>query len=131
MGRLIVLLIATMTVWGSVAFMYVASSPDWLITVILGAAAFLSTAVIWGMGGSIAINDRRDYTVAQRRNEPYDTGKAKRNAGSLTSVIDNLTPEQMAALEIALQRRRELFDEDDQILANRLSAEMDRSGRAY
>jgi hypothetical protein len=129
MGRLIVLLIATLCVWGSVAFVLVSTpSPDTFVYLIMGVAAFLSTGIIWGIGGSIDMGQKH-APAPQWQEREYGETKAKRTAsgGSLASVVDGMTPEQMAALEIALQRRRETFDEDDQILVNRLSAELERS----
>jgi hypothetical protein len=127
MGRLIVLLIATMTVWGAVALTLVLTSPDTFIYMVLSAAAFLSTAVIWGIGGSIDMGRKHEPTPRWQEYTFTDT-KTKRDNGSLTSVVHSLTPEQIATLEIALQRRRDTFDEDDQILANHLSAELERAG---
>jgi hypothetical protein len=128
MGRMIVLLLATFAVWGSIGWVLTEmASPDNGTILILGLVAFLSTGVIWGVGGNVAVYEK---TPTARR-EPSDASelKPKRTSAnsSLTSVIDTLTPEQIAALEIALQRRRDLYDEDDQILANRLSAELERS----
>lgn len=131
MGRMIVLLLATIAVWGSVGWVLTEmASPDNGTILILGIVAFLSTGIIWGVGGNVAVYQK----TSAARHEPadYAGAKPKRTAGtgSLDSVVDSLTPDQVAALEIALQRRRETYDEDDQILANRLSAELERSNRA-
>ncbi|MFN8378669.1 MAG: hypothetical protein U0452_08365 [Anaerolineae bacterium] len=126
MGRLIVLLLATLTVWGSVAWVLTSTpAPDNFVYLILGAAAFLSTGVIWGVGGSVDTGRRRE-PAPQRQDFTYGDTKAKRGNGSLASVVDTLSPEQIAALEVALERRRDTFDEDEQILVNRLSAELER-----
>ena len=126
MGRLIVLLLGTFIVWGSVAFVLTSTpSPDNFVYLILGIAAFLSTGIIWGVGGSIDAG-RKHEPAPQRQEYVYGDGKAKRGNNSLSSVVDSLTPEQIAALEVALERRRSTFDEDEQILVNRLSAELER-----
>ncbi len=126
MGRLIVLLFATATVWGSVAWMLTSTpTPDNFVYLILGFAAFLSTGIIWGIGGSIDMGRRHEPPRQQETN--WDSAKPKNSAGSLASVVDTLTPEQVTALEVALQRRHDTFDEDEQILVNRLAAEMQRS----
>ncbi len=128
MSRMILLLIATISVWASVAWvMTELPAPDNGTLLILGTLAFLSTAVIWAVGGNLA--------VAQQRGEPrafdQDDAKPKRGdrSASLNAMMEAFTPEQLAALEAALQRRRESYDEDDQILANRLQSELERSTR--
>ncbi|MBL8147248.1 MAG: hypothetical protein JNL34_12765 [Anaerolineae bacterium] len=128
MGRMIVLLLATMMVWGSVAWILTSTpTPDNFVYLILGAAAFLSTGIIWGVGGSVDTGRKRE--APQRQDYANRDTKAKRETNSLASVVDGLTPEQVASLELALQRRRDSYDEDEQILANRLSAEYDRTSQ--
>jgi hypothetical protein len=131
MGRMVVLLFATIAVWGSVGWVLTElPSADNGTILILGIIAFLSTGIIWGIGGNVAVYEK---TPAARR-ESFDHADAKpkrtTSTRSLASLVDDLTPEQVAALEIALQRRHDAFDEDDQILANRLSAELERSSRS-
>lgn len=123
MGRMIVLLLATIAVWVSVGTVMIEMTvADNGTILILGIIAFLSTAVIWAVGGNIAVAQRHTPRRAEDRYPDY--AKPKRASGeTLSSVVDTLSPEQLASLEIALQRRRDSYDEDEQILANRLSAE--------
>ena len=128
MGRMLVLLVATVAVWGSVGWVWTdMTAPDNGAYFILGVFAFLSTAVIWAIGGNITLAQSRQ--AAHSQHIDYSAPKAKRSSSSLASVVDTLTPKQIAALEIALERRRDSFDEDDQILANRLSAELERGAQ--
>lgn len=122
MGRMIVLLFATIAVWSSVAFVITEMvAADNGTILILGVLAFLSTAVIWAVGGNVAVAN--STPAPHRETSDREDAKPKRTGTALISVVDSLTPEQIAALEVALERRRDTFDEDEQILVNRLSAE--------
>ena len=126
MGRLIVIMFATVAVWGSVAYVLVESAAaDNFTYLILGLFAFLATVIMWAAGYAMTVTSLREAS----RGQDHATldSKSKRSVGnSLTSVVETFSPEKVAALEAALERRRESFDEDDQILVNRLSAEPER-----
>ncbi|HYO87962.1 MAG TPA: hypothetical protein VER79_04895, partial [Candidatus Limnocylindrales bacterium] len=75
MGRMIVLLMATIAVWASVAWVLTEmAGPDNGTLLILGIVAFLSTAVIWGVGGNVAVAQ----SPGMQHGQDFDRDDAKR-----------------------------------------------------
>jgi hypothetical protein len=98
-------------------------SPEFGAYLILALLAFLSTGVVWGAGGAL-LKDAPER--APRRPEQAERGsKRKRTDSSLSTLVESLTPEQLAALDAALQQRRDALDEDEQIALNRLTSDPD------
>jgi hypothetical protein len=124
MSKGFILLLATLIIWSAIAFMIVSlPSPEFGAYLILALLAFLSTGVVWGAGGTL-LKDAPER--APRRPEQAERGgKRKRTDSSLSTLVESLTPEQLAALDAALQQRRDALDEDEQIALNRLTSDPD------
>lgn len=129
MGRGIIQLLATLVIWAAVAAMLtVLPAVDSGALLILGVAAFLSTAVVWTVGGAAAAAPPRPAALRDA-DERIATDKPKRGVNSLADVVDSLTPDQLASLEFALRQRHNALDEDDQIAMNRLTSDLESSAR--
>lgn len=95
---------------------------------------FLSLAVLLGVGGWATAeiwNTKHDAALsANLAASAVHTEKAKRKENRrLSSLVDSLSEEDVAALEAILDARRDQFDEDEQIELNRLLADQEQTRR--